>query len=262
MGFTGIIVGIVIGTLVAGRFGAFLGAALGFYIEWKAVHASRRRSADETHRRTKIFCGSAAAMLAKLAKSDGRVSENEIAAVERTFNLLRIQDDLREYAIQVFRQAKDDSHTIYEYAADFASVIPSAEVRMYFYELLWDLACADGRLSRTELDILQRITASLRVDSGLFNYYYRMAASGGGARRGRPAPQPSRDPLADAYRTLGVSPSAGNAEIKKAYRDLAKKNHPDLLRAQGLPEGMIGRATEKMVRINEAWQRIREARGI
>ena len=51
-------------------------------------------------------------------------------------------------------------------------------------------------------------------------------------------------------------------ELKRKYRELAKKNHPDALRAQGLPEEMIGKATERMSRINAAWATIREARGI
>ena len=50
--------------------------------------------------------------------------------------------------------------------------------------------------------------------------------------------------------------------MKRAYRELAKKNHPDLLRAQGLPEELVGKATEKMGRINEAWSVIKERRGI
>ena len=51
-------------------------------------------------------------------------------------------------------------------------------------------------------------------------------------------------------------------ELKRKYRELAKKNHPDALRAQGLPKEMIGKATERMSRINAAWATIREARGI
>ena len=61
---------------------------------------------------------------------------------------------------------------------------------------------------------------------------------------------------------LGASPSDGADELRRKYRDLAKRNHPDALRAQGLPEEMVGRATERMSRINEAWAEIRAARGI
>ena len=50
--------------------------------------------------------------------------------------------------------------------------------------------------------------------------------------------------------------------MKKAYRALAKKYHPDTLRAQGLPDEMVGRATERMARINAAWGEVKAARGL
>ena len=61
---------------------------------------------------------------------------------------------------------------------------------------------------------------------------------------------------------LGASAGDDVETLKRKYRDLAKKNHPDALRAQGLPEEMIGKATERMSRINAAWAAIKEARGI
>ncbi len=50
--------------------------------------------------------------------------------------------------------------------------------------------------------------------------------------------------------------------MKKAYRALAKKYHPDTLRAQGLPDEMVGRANERMARINAAWDAVKTARGL
>ena len=69
-------------------------------------------------------------------------------------------------------------------------------------------------------------------------------------------------PLADAYAELGVKSSASNSEVKRAYRSLAKKYHPDTLRAQGLSESATARATERMKRINRAWSVVRDARGM
>ena len=50
---------------------------------------------------------------------------------------------------------------------------------------------------------------------------------------------------ADAYRTLGVKPSASDEEVKRAYREKAKSYHPDILRSQGASERKIAEATER-----------------
>ena len=196
-------------------------------------------------------------MLAKMAKADGVVSRYEIASVETAFQRLGFTPEARRYAIEVFRKAKDDPHTIYDYASDFAQAVDSVEVRELFYEILWDIACADGSVSSNELLILQRIPRALGIRLDWYAYFaaQRMA----GRRSGGAV---SRDPLADAYALLGAHASDDVETLKRKYRELAKKNHPDALRAQGLPEEMVGKATERMSRINEAWAVIKEARGI
>ena len=87
-----------------------------------------------------------------------------------------------------------------------------------------------------------------------------------GRRRGKNAGAASlrrgQDPLTQAYKTLGASPSDSSAELVRKYRALAKQNHPDALRAQSRPEAEIAAATERMSRINAAWAKVRAARGI
>ena len=68
------------------------------------------------------------------------------------------------------------------------------------------------------------------------------------------------DELARAYRTLGVRPGAPLSEAKRAYRELAKSCHPDLLRARGASEREVSEATERMARVNAAWDLIRSRR--
>ena len=250
-----------VGLVFGGPLGALFAAVVVHQIG-RRFGAGRREAAGRprmsAQRRSMIFCASAAAMLAKMAKADGRVTPEEIASVETAFARLGFSSDARTYAIGVFRRAKDDGHTIYEYAADFAAAMDSIEVRELFYELLWDLACADGCVSGNEMSILRRIPSYLRIRPEWFELFRRERIAGAG----RTAQRTRRDELADAYATLGVSPSANDAEVKKAYRDLAKRHHPDVLRARGLPEEMIGKASEKMGRINEAWRVVRERRSI
>ena len=252
-------IGGYIGILFGGPLGAILGAVLGHKVEGAAFGRRPRRgvsySSMPQRERSKLFCASAAAMLAKMAKADGAVSEAEIAGVENAFRRLGFTAAARRYAIDVFRRAKDDRHTIFEYAREFAEAVDSVEVRELFYEILWDVACADGHVSRTELMILQRIPRALCIRIDWYGYF---ASQRLGERRSTA----SRDPLAEAYAVLGVSANDSTDVMKRKYRELAKKNHPDALRAQGLPEEMVGKATERMSRINEAWARIKEARGL
>ena len=84
----------------------------------------------------------------------------------------------------------------------------------------------------------------------------RQRTADGGRARSVP------EPLAAAYATIGASPSDGTETLKRKYRELAKRNHPDALRARGASEFEIGQATLRMVGINEAWAKVRAARGI
>ena len=70
------------------------------------------------------------------------------------------------------------------------------------------------------------------------------------------------DPLLAAYSVLGARPSDSAQELTHKYRELAKRHHPDALRAKGASDEAIAKATERMCRINAAWAEIRSARGI
>lgn len=253
MGWTGGIIGAVIGSWILRPFGGIVGGIIGHLIEESGKKGKSARKSPDV-----VFCASAAAMLAKMAKADGRISKVEISAVEAAFARLGFSRAARSYAIDVFRKAKDDSHSIYEYAGDFASVVGNGDVRVIFYEMLWDIACADGDLSATEKNILERITPYLKISSEWFGVFYRERFYS--SSRDRSACR--RDDMADAYSQLGVSPSASDDEVRKAYRSLAKRYHPDTLKAQGLPEEMVARANERMSKINAAWSAVKKERGL
>lgn len=254
-------IGGYLGSIFGGPLGALLGAVLGHKVENAAFgrRRGRRFASISSSDRSMIFCASVAAMLAKMAKADGVVSRVEIAHVEQAFARLGFTPHARRYAVDVFRRAKDDSHSIYEYAREFAHAVDSVEMREFLYEILWDVAVADGHVSHEELVILQRIPRALGIRIDWYGYFASRYFAD--ANRGGPRTAP-RDALADAYAVLGAKASDSADDLKRKYRELAKKNHPDALRAQGLPEEMVGKATERMTRINAAWTAIKEARGL
>ena len=89
-----------------------------------------------------------------------------------------------------------------------------------------------------------------------FSGFRRRARGRGGA-----ADAPRLDgELARAYETLGLGPGATKAQAKRAYRNLAKECHPDAMRARGAGEREIQEATDRMARLNAAWNLICSSR--
>ena len=67
--------------------------------------------------------------------------------------------------------------------------------------------------------------------------------------------------LSEAYKTLGLTPDATKAEVKKAYRRLMNQHHPDKLVAKGLSEAAMNRAKEKTQQISKAYETIQKSGG-
>ncbi len=67
--------------------------------------------------------------------------------------------------------------------------------------------------------------------------------------------------LETAYTILGCYPTASDEEVKKAYHERVRKFHPDSLQAQGFTDQQINDANKQMALVNEAWSRIKVARG-
>ncbi len=87
------------------------------------------------------------------------------------------------------------------------------------------------------------------------------AALRGDARGAGTAPTPEVR-IAAAYRTLEVDASVSDAELVKSYRRLMSRHHPDKLKANGLPDSMLEHAKQRTQAIREAYELLREQRGL
>lgn len=267
MGWLGAGLGFLLGRILGiGPLGILITTVIGSIIEERRREKKEAEEAiGDAKENELVFLAGMAAMMAKLAKVDGHISMAEIQSAERAFQRLGLTPEKREYCIRVFRKAKDDNHTIFEYADSFTSAQPNLEIREILYDILWDLALADGSITDAELSILRTLTRHLRINPFLFVFqqakrqaHYRRSNDENSYRQH----QNNKDDLDSAYATLGCDKNASNDELKKAYRTKAQKYHPDALQAQGLSEELMAKATEQMSRINAAWDTIKKERGI
>lgn len=232
-----------------------LGAVAGFFVErWIRQNAegeaARRQAANEL-----VVLRAISAMLAKIAKADGRISADEVRYCERLFDSLRLRGERRAFCIRVFQGAKADGRSVYEYADEFARVQDDVSIREIVYGVLWDLACVDGVVSPAEQTILENLVRHLRIDPRQYAWQRsRHGLSGGAAGSDAGGPDP--------YDLLGCRRGDSDETVRRAYREKAKRLHPDLLRQRGLSDELMRDANEQMARVNAAWDEIRRERGL
>jgi DnaJ like chaperone protein len=189
---------------------------------------------------------------AKMAKADGHVAREEIAAFKQVF---RIPASEADAVGKLFNEARQDATGFEPYAAQIAQLFAGQpEVLEELLGGLFHIARSHGGVNAAELQYLANVAAIFGFDQSGFESIAASFGSGG-------APG-TVDQGPDAYAVLGLTDQATDAEIKSTYRDLIRKYHPDALMAQGLPQEFVDVANEKMASINAAYDRIEKERGL
>ena len=248
MSFWGAALGGIAGGMLGGPLGAVLGAALGYSFGHRAGEVLTDGKPDPQVSQL-AFVTALIVLGAKMAKADGRVTDEEVAVFRTTFaEVLRDSDIDMDEVASIFNQARTDAAGFEPYARQIAAMVSKPVLEQLLRALL-SIALADGELHPKELRYLRQVADLFGFHQAAFERLVGAArGTGGGA--------------ADPWQVLGLSPSVSDSELKTAYRRLARENHPDRLIAEGLPETMIDRANAKMAAINRAYDQICKMRGL
>ena len=238
MSLIGGLVGGMIGFTFLGPLGALIGSVVGSRMSRNSV---RRKNPNNFDHQVAFFAA-LFACLAKIAKADGQVTKEEINKIEdfitQKFNL---DGEQRNFAINIFQKAKDDNISFDAYAKQLASLLKrSPNSLTIFYELLFELAMADGELHPNEEKLLKGVPRIFGFNDGLYSQLFQKYGL----------------KTQNFYEVLGVSKQMRFDEIRKIYLKKRREFHPDKLISKGLPEELIEKAKEKFIEIQEAYEEL------
>ncbi len=237
------------GKILGGAAGLALGGPLGALIGTAAGHAVDKiaETVTEPSDQTKSIAFTIGVIVlgAKMAKADGVVTRDEVAAFKEVF---RIPPEETQNVARVFNIARRDHRGFEPYARQIAGMFQDRRaVLEELLECLIHIARADGVLKQPELAYLREVARIFGFSE--IDFDALLAAEIG----------PDE---ADPYRILGIDRNADTDTIKAAWRRLSRDNHPDRLIAEGMPAEFIGVANGRMAAINAAYDRISAERGI
>ncbi|OQX59833.1 MAG: hypothetical protein B5M52_02150 [Helicobacteraceae bacterium 4484_230] len=198
------------------------------------------------------------ALMAKVAKADGRIDELEAELISNTFTDIAKaypqSEKVRGILKEIFTHEKHITNNIDNICMKLQNLTRNnPQKRIMMLTFLTNLAFIDGHFSSEEENIILKIAALLRIDSSRVEEMMQQFAQ----MHKTPPPQTT---LNEAYGLLGADKDEEMRSIKKKYRALVKKYHPDMMQAKGASEEYVRDATQKMQKINAAYEMIKEAR--
>ncbi|PIF03708.1 MAG: molecular chaperone DjlA [Arcobacter sp.] len=198
------------------------------------------------------------AMLAKVAKADGKVSELEAEILSHTFsdisNHFENNEEIREQLKDIYKKEMNSFNNTIDVAKKYYNLTKNEyQKRLQVMEYLLNLAFIDNDFSQAEFMITEDIANTLQIKRsdfenliGRFEQYYAQQEKAKGLS------------LEKACEVLDVKITDDMKVIKRKYRELVKANHPDIITGQGASQSIIDKATAKLQKINEAYEIIKK----
>ena len=231
-----------LGWVVAGPIGAILGYAYGsMNSDPKNENfgsSSGRRYAPKT--RHGDFVISVLVLLAKVMKADGKLLKSELHYVKnfliQQFGVLQAKE-----LMMVFKDILDQEYPLRDVCRQIQRSMDHPS-RLELIHILYGLSAADGDVHEKEVQVIQAIANYLNINKNDYESIKATFAKDKGA----------------PYRILEIDESANEEEVKKAFRKMANKYHPD--KVSHLGKEMQDLAEEKFKAVNDAYQQIKEHR--
>ncbi len=295
----GKLLGFVFGFLLLKLPGAILGLIVGHMFD-KGMSNDFSRSGgfgrffadNERLQSSAIFFHALFACLGHIAKADGAVTQSEINVALKLMDDMQLNENDRREAQQAFREGKDPQFPLEHILKDLKHDLHGQRIILQaFLEMLIEASFADGQLSVSEVEVLDKVAMGLgfghkdldrliRKFEAELRFRQRQdafsqardearsrAQEQANAWRDKAQQQYTRAPhysdkqrLTDAYRILNVAPTADEKTLKRAYKKAMNEHHPDKLIAKGLPKQAMELAKVKAQDIQAAYELIKSTR--
>ncbi|QLZ67862.1 co-chaperone DjlA [Legionella sp. PC1000] len=287
----GKIIGAFFGYLIDGPIGAIFGLLVGNFFDrglysyfsnphW--IYYTEKRKAIQ-----KVFFEATFSIMGHLAKADGRVSEQELNMARLFMDEMRLSSEQKTLAKHFFNEGKQPQFNLDAALENLKKICEeNRDLLRLFIDIQYRAAQTDG-LDSKKIKVLDKIFSKLGFaplhkqyrfyeDFGDASYSSEPqndakqqseqsrqsdSSSQSYSSYSRYTYQPTKTNLDYAYALLEVPSDASKQEVKKAYRRLLSRNHPDKLISQGLPQEMIKMANEKTQKIVKAYELICTSKG-
>lgn len=254
-----------LGWAIGGPIGAFLGYWIGEAISPDKKIGSGDTRFTSSHRGPYRNTGTQQdinvalmVLIAAVMKVDGAVKRSELDFVKR-FLLTNYGEERGKQMLKVLQQMVERDIPIDQVCAQI-KVNTDYSTRYHMVDFLFGIGAADGEFQQAEINMLRLIAQYLGISTSdytsIFERHVGHEDTGYSGYSGRSSATGTY--TKDPYRVLGIDSSATDDEVKKAYRRMAMKYHPD--RVAGMNEEMQRNAAEQMKEINEAYETIKQRR--